>query len=116
MQIETRTAGPVVIVDVSGRLVLSEPGSDKQLKDCIAELIATGARRVIVNVAGVTDVDTSGLSALVYTHITMARSGAHLKLTALTPRLRHLLHVTRLDAVFNICDSEKQALAEFSAP
>lgn len=114
MQIQTRVIGPVTVLDMSGRVVLSEPGSDAQLKDSVAGLVASGARQVIINVAGVTDIDTSGLSALVSTNITIARTGARLKLIGLTPRLRHLLHVTRLDAVFDICETEQQALDGFS--
>ena len=104
----------MVVLDLAGRVVLADPGSDAQLKDCIAELIASGAPYVIVNVADVTDIDTSGLSALVAAHITMAPTPTRLKLVNLTPRLQHLLRVTRLDAVFDIAETEAQALASFA--
>ena len=113
MQIQKRVVGPVVVLDVSGRLVLSDPGSDAKFKDCIAELLDSGTEYVIVNVAGVTDIDTSGLSALVSAHISMSRTSKRLKLIAPTPRMRHLLHVSRLDAVFDISETEEEALAAF---
>jgi anti-sigma B factor antagonist len=114
MQIQRRMVGPVVVLDVSGRMVLSDPGSDAQFKECINGLIASGTPYVIVNVGAVTDIDTSGLSALVSAHISMASTSTRLKLTNPTTRLRHLLHVTRLDAVFDIAESEEQALAAFT--
>ena len=115
MQIQKRLVGSVVVLDVSGRLVLSDPGSDADFKDCVADLLESGTLYVIVNVSGVTDIDTSGLSALVSAHISMARTSKRLKLTAPTPRLRHLLHVSRLDAVFDISETEEEALASFPA-
>lgn len=115
MQIQKRVVGPVVVLDVSGRLVLSDPGSDAQFKDCVAELLESGTESVIVNVANVTDIDTSGLSALVSAHISMARTSKRLKLIAPTPRMRHLLHVSRLDAVFDVCATEEEALAGFGS-
>lgn len=114
MQIQKRVVGPVVVLDVSGRLVLSDPGSDAEFKDCVADLLESGTSHVIVNVANVTDIDTSGLSALVSAHISMARTSKRLKLIAPTPRMRHLLHVSRLDAVFDISETEEEALAGFS--
>jgi len=114
MQIQRRMVGPVVVLDVSGRMVLSDPGSDAQVKECINGLIASGTPYVIVNVGAVTDIDTSGLSALVAAHISMASTSTRLKVINPTPRMRHLLHVTRLDAVFDIAESEEQALAAFT--
>ena len=87
MQIQRRMVGPVVVLDVSGRMVLSDPGSDAQFKECINGLIASGTPYVIVNVGLVINP---------------------------TARMRHLLHVTRLDAVFDIAESEEQALAAFT--
>jgi anti-sigma B factor antagonist len=113
MEIQKRMVGPVVVLDVSGRLVLSDPGSDAEFKDCVADLLESGTTHVIVNVANVTDIDTSGLSALVSAHISMTRTSKRLKLIAPTPRVRHLLHVSRLDAVFDISDTEEEALAGF---
>lgn len=114
MQIQRRMVGPVVVLDVSGRMVLSDPGSDAQFKECINGLIASGTPYVIVNVGAVTDIDTSGLSALVGAHISMASTPTRMKVINLTSRIRHLLHVTRLDAVFDLAESEEQALAAFT--
>ena len=113
MQIHERAAGNVAILDVSGRMVLSERTSDVLFRTTIADLLSVGRRQLVVNLSQVTQVDTSGLTALVTAHLTAAKGGGALKLVNPTRRIRDLLGVTRLNTLFEVFDNEDAAIASF---
>ena len=113
MQIRERSVGDVAVLDVVGRMVLSERASDSLFRNTISDLLSIGRRQLVVNLAEVSQVDTSGLTALVTAHLTAAKRGGALKLVNPPKRVRDLLGITRLNTLFEVFDSEDQAIASF---
>ena len=106
-------------MDLRGRLSLGEalafgPGSDLVLTDAIARLAEEGHKKVILNLAGVKYVDSSGVGQLVGA-LTAARGrGVTLKLVNPVKQVSDLLRMTKLYTVFDIRDNEAAAIDSFS--
>ena len=113
MEIEERTAGDVTILDLKGKITLGE--GDELLKDKINALILADRHRVVLNLEAVPYMDSAGLGELVRTYTTVSRQGGQLKLLKLTKRIRDLLSITKLLAVFETFDSEQEAISSFSS-
>jgi anti-sigma B factor antagonist len=114
MHIHERAIGDVSILDISGRMVLSERASDSLFRNTIDDLLSIGRRQLVVNLSRVSQVDTSGLTALVTAHLTASKSGGAIKLVSPTRRVRDLLGVTRLNTLFEVFDDEEKAVSSFS--
>jgi anti-sigma B factor antagonist len=112
MQIEERLVGEVAIVKVTGDITLNA-GADVRLKDKVQSLIQQGQKQLIVDLGGVSYVDSAGLGQLVQIQTTMANHGGKLKLLNVTKRLKDLLVVTKLVTVFDTFENEKEALDSF---
>lgn len=113
MKIEERTVGPVVVLDMAGRLVAGE--SQGQLKDKINSLTMQGRHQVLLNLAEVSYIDSTGLGELVASYSTVTRNKGQIKLLNLTTKVQDLLTICRLSTVFETYESEKDALRSFSA-
>ena len=113
MEIRERAAGPVTILEPVGRLVLSEGSSDSLLKDMICERIEQGRRHFILDLAHVSQIDTSGLTMLVAAHVAAVKRGAQLKLLHPRKRIHDLLSVTKLNTFFAVFESGAAALGSF---
>lgn len=114
MTIGERTVGPVVMLELSGRLVLGE--GDEQLKGRVTDLLSHGTTHVMLNMVDVTYVDSSGLGALVGVSLSARRQGGMVTLVTPSKRLMELLAVARLQTVVNVCDTESQALRSLPLP
>jgi anti-sigma B factor antagonist len=75
--------------------------------------VLTSTRQVVLNLAGVTYIDSSGLGTLVGVYSSARASGADIKLTGLGQRLRDVLQITKLVTVFEVYNSEQEAIAAF---
>lgn len=115
MHISQRTVGDVSVLDVVGRMVLGERANDALFRSTVSDLLAAGKLQLVVNLAEVVQVDTSGLTALVNAHLTAARRGGALKLANPTTRVRDLLRITRLNTLFEVFDDEGAAVASFNS-
>ncbi len=114
MELSERRIGDVVIVDVSGRITLGE-GGEIVLKDKVRSLLQQGYRKLLLNLGGVSYVDSAGLGEIVQSLATVKSQGGSLKLLNVTRRLYDLLAITKLLTVFEAFDSEAEAVASFSA-
>ena len=114
MQIEERLAGDIVILGVSGDLTLNH-GGDVILKDRVRSLIQQGRRKLVVDLGGVSSLDSAGLGELVQAYATTKNKGGSLKLVRLTARIKVLLTITKLVTVFECYDREAEAIDSFSA-
>jgi anti-sigma B factor antagonist len=112
MQIEERLVGGVAIVKVAGDITLNA-GSDVRLRDKVQSLIQQGQKQLIIDLGGVSYVDSAGLGQLVQIQTTTANHGGKLKLLNVTKRLNDLLVVTKLVTVFDTFENEAEALASF---
>ena len=113
MQISERTVGDVVIVDVSGKVTLG--GGDVVLKDKMQSLVQQGRKKVLLNLAEVSYVDSAGLGEIVQSYATVMKNGGALKLLHVTKRIKDLLSITKLLTVFECFDSEAEAITSFPA-
>jgi anti-sigma B factor antagonist len=113
MQIDERTIGDVVVLDIKGRVQLGE--GDEMLKDKVNSLLNQGRKKIILNLAEVPYIDSAGLGEVVRTFTTVSRQGGNLKLLNLTKRITDLLAITKLLTVFDTYDSEQDAVQSFSA-
>ena len=113
MEIESRVAGDVILLDLKGKMILGE--GDELLKDKVSSLIQQGHRKILLNLAAVPYVDSAGLGEIVRTYTTVSRIGGSLKLLNLTKRMHDLLSITRLLTVFETFDSEDDAVRSFSS-
>ena len=108
---ERRSGGDVVILELSGRLVI---GDDSQARERIANLLAVGERKILIGMGGVSVMDSSGVGVLVSAHNAAESAGAEVKFAQLSPRVGHVLKITRLIDVLDTFDSLEGALSSFS--
>ncbi|MEJ2247314.1 MAG: STAS domain-containing protein [Acidobacteriota bacterium] len=111
MKIETRTVGDVKIMDCSGRITLGE--GTMVIRNTVLDLLKDNEKKIILNLAEVNYIDSSGIGELVSTYTTVTNSGGKLILLNLTKKIRELLAITKLLTVFHVFDDEQVALASF---
>jgi len=111
LTIETREVGHVTILDVKGRVVLGDEIGD--LRDAVRGLLARDRKKIILNLAGVDYIDSSGVGELVSSFTTVRNAGGELKLLNLTPKVQDILGVTKLYTVFDVRDDEFTAVKSF---
>ena len=111
MIISERSVDSVVVLDVTGGLKLGDGVGE--LRGRVHGLLQEGHKRLLLNVAAVPSVDSSGLGELTQVYVAAARQGGSLKLVKAPKRLRDLLVITKLVSVFEIFDDEVAAVASF---
>ena len=111
LELETREVAHVTILDVKGRIVLGDEIGE--LRDRVRSLVADGKKKIILNLAEVDYIDSSGVGELVGSYTTVRNAGGELKLLNLTQKVHDVLHVTKLYTVFDIRDDEFTAVKSF---
>ena len=112
IRITDRVLKGVAVVTIEGRIVLGE--ETNALRETVRTLLATGQKKIVLNMENVTYVDSSGLGTLVASHASAQTQGASLKLSNLGAKFKELLLVTKLVTVFEFYDSEEEAINSFS--
>ena len=112
MRMGERRVGDVTVVDVSGKLTVTD-GSGL-IKEKVTSLVHAGHKRIVLNMADVTYVDSSGLGELVACHLTAARGGSSIKLANAGGRMQDLLVMTKLLTIFDSHSSESDAIGSFA--
>ena len=110
--INTRTLDTTAILELHGPLNAGH--EDAALRAAIRAAFEGGAQTVILNMQGVGSIDSSGVAALASGHMTAANRGGHLKLCCLSPKLKDVFMITRLNTVFEAYDTEADALASIT--
>jgi anti-sigma B factor antagonist len=113
LKAEVRRVGDVSIVDLSGRITLGE-GSGL-VRETIKGLVTSGQKNILVNLKGVSYIDSAGLGELVGSYATVTNQGGHIKLLHPQARVRDLLQITKLMTVFFSFDDETEAVRSFAA-
>jgi len=108
-----RKVGDVFIVDISGKITHGE--NTGLLRDEVRSLLSQGAKNLVVDMAHVGYIDSSGLGELVSAYTTTASHGASLKLLNLQSKARALMQLTKLYTVFAVFEDEKTAVDSFGA-
>ena len=119
MEYTARQNDDVTILDLTGRLSLGEavafgPGSGLILSDTVKELTKKGKKNILLNLAGVTYVDSSGVGQLVGAMTSARNQGVGLKLLRPNTKVLELLKMSKLDTVFEISEDEATAVASFA--
>jgi anti-anti-sigma factor len=112
VEITVRETAGVHFVEVRGRLTIGEPS--ERLNDELQALLQRGARKVIANLNGIPQIDSSGISVLVRISMALVREGGALHLVCGMGRVRDALIITRLIEAIPTFDTEAAALAGFS--
>jgi len=112
VRLTTRQVGDVTVIDAVGRITLGEGSS--AFRDTVRDLVAKGNKRVLVNLAEVSYIDSSGIGELVSAFTTVANQGGTLKLLNLGKRVQDLLQITKLYTVFEVHEDEAAAVRTFA--
>jgi anti-sigma B factor antagonist len=111
MKATIRQVDSVIVIDVSGRITLGEGCA--QLRELIRDQLSKGNKQILLNLANVTYIDSSGIGELVSAFTAVSNQGGQLKLLNLTKKVHDLLQITKLYTVFDIHDDEAKAIASF---
>ncbi len=114
MEISVRKQNGIHLLVVSGRLTIGEPS--EQLNEALQSIVKDGGRKVVINLNGVPQIDSSGISSLVRISIQLAREGGAVHLVCGPGRVRDALTVTRLVEAIPTYESEGAAVAQFDPP
>ncbi|HYK00957.1 MAG TPA: STAS domain-containing protein [Thermoanaerobaculia bacterium] len=111
MKATNRTVDNVEIIALQGKITIGS--GDTQLREVISNAVSAGKTNVLLDLSGVTTIDSSGIGELVGSYTTVTNRGGKLKLLHLPAKLNELLHVTQLITVFEVYDNEREAVASF---
>lgn len=106
-----RDAGPVTVLDVSGRITLGEGSA--LLRKTIRDMLEDQRTNILVNLADVNYIDSSGIGELVSAYSAVKSRGGELKLLHLTKKVHDLLQITKLYTVFEVYSDENAGLTSF---
>lgn len=112
MKVTTRQKGNVTILDLKGKITIGS--GDIALRNAVQDAMNAGAMSIIVNMAEVTTIDSSGVGELVSAYTTATNRGAKVKLCNLPAKVQDILHITQLITVFDVFDSEDEAVASYA--
>lgn len=112
LQVSIRQSGDVAIVDLRGRSTLDE-GESELLGSNLERLVASGVRKVLLNLADVTQLDSSGITFIVKTHLSLRGQGGELKLLHPGGHVLEVFGVLHLLKLIPSFEDESQALASF---
>jgi anti-sigma B factor antagonist len=112
LNIAERQAGDVTVLDMNGNITIGE--GSVALRTAIRRLLEEGKKRILLNLAGVGYIDSSGIGELVSSYTAIGKEeGGQLKLLNLTQKLQDLLAITKLLTVFDVYESEAEALNSY---
>jgi len=112
MKFNTRQNGDVTILDLNGRITIGS--GEEALRNATQDTLNNGAKKVVINMGGVTMIDSSGIGELVSAYTTATNRGAKLKLANLPAKVSDILTITQLITVFDVFDSEAEAVQSFA--
>jgi len=111
LNISERQVGDVTILDLDGKVTIGE--GSVALRTAIRRLLEEGKKKILLNLAKVGYIDSSGIGELVSSYTAINKEAGELKLLNLTQKIQDLLTITKLLTVFDVYESEEEALASF---
>ena len=112
VKLTTRQVGDVTVVDAVGRITLCDGATT--FRDTIRDLANGGSKKLLLNLAEVSYIDSSGIGEMVSGFTTITNQGGQVKLLNLTKRVKDLLQITKLYTVFEVFDDEAHGVRSFS--
>jgi anti-anti-sigma factor len=112
LELAKRISGDVTIVDLTGRCTLGEPTEllDRELK----KLLDGGCRKLLLNLTELSQIDSTGVSTIVATYVSLRRLKGEVKLLHPTGRVQTVLEITHMLQVIPNFEDEATAIASFS--
>jgi anti-sigma B factor antagonist len=111
MKVNVRQRDGVTILDLKGKITIGV--GDVALRNAVQDAINSGATKVVINLKDVTTIDSSGVGELVSAYTTATNRGAKLSLANLPSKVTDILQITQLITVFDVFDSEDEAVRSF---
>jgi anti-sigma B factor antagonist len=111
MNITNKEISGVSVVALNGRVVLGEEST--ALRESVKSLLGAGQKRIVLDMSNVTYIDSAGLGILVAAHVSAKTQGASLHLSNLGNKFHDVLQLTRLLTVFNVYDTQAEAIGSF---
>jgi anti-sigma B factor antagonist len=103
----------VSVVELDGRIVLGEESNS--LREKLKSLIAEGKKKIVLNMAEIKYIDSSGLGTLVAAHLSAKNQGASVRLCHLGKKFHEIMQMTKLLTVFDVYDTEAAAVSSFQS-
>lgn len=111
MEITVRNNGQVTIIDLNGNLTIGR--SEEALRETVKRLIAEKQRYVLLNLAEVPTIDSSGIGAIIKSFTSLQEADGKLKVLRPSRMARQLLTITGLMSVLESFEDERQAISSF---
>ena len=111
LDIKERQSGDITVLDMDGKITIGE--GSVALRYAVRRLLEEGKKKILLNLAGVSYIDSSGIGELVSSYTAIGKEGGQQKLVNLTQKLQDLLTITKLLTVFDVYDDEAEALRSF---
>jgi anti-sigma B factor antagonist len=112
MKIDSRIVADIHFLDCSGKITLGE--GTMTVRTTVGNILKGGGKKIVLNLADVNYIDSSGVGELVSTYTNVANHGGQLKLLCLTKKIREVLAIAKLLTVFQVYDSEPATVSSFS--
>ena len=113
LKTDVREVGNVTIIDLNGRIVMGEETAS--LRETVAKFLQEGKKNILLNLAEVSFIDSTGVGQLVACYLTAGNRGASLRLLNRQKSIPDVLRITRVDTIIPRCADEKAAVASFSS-
>jgi anti-sigma B factor antagonist len=103
----------VSVVTLDGRIVLGEESNS--LREKLKSMLAEGKKKIVLNMANVKYIDSSGLGTLVAAHVSAKTQGASVRLCNLGKKFHDVMQITKLLTIFDVYDTEAAAVSSFQS-
>ena len=113
MKMRMREVNGALIIDLSGQITLGEACAT--VRDEVRFQLREGSRKLLLNMADVTYIDSAGLGALTAAYTSVKNHHGELKLLNLTKHVHDLMQITKLSTIFDVYDDELKALTSFGS-
>lgn len=111
MKITERRIGEVAVLDLEGKITIGK--GDVAVREAVQTALAAGSKKLVLNMSGVSTIDSAGVGELVSAFTTVTNRGGRLRLLNLPSKVSDILQITQLIQVFDVYDNEDEALASF---
>lgn len=111
MKVAKRRSDGVTVLDLKGKITIGV--GDVELRNAVHDELGAGGRNILINLADVSTIDSSGVGELVSAYTTVTNRGGKLKLVHLPPKVADILQITQLITVFEVFDNEEEAVRSF---
>jgi len=108
MKSQIRDEGEVRVIELAGKITIGS--GDVKIRELISNALYEGQSKILLNLAAVTAIDSSGIGEMVACYTTVTKRDGQLKLLRLSPKINDILQVTQLITVFDVFDDEAEAI------